>query len=149
MAKIDVSKVAQIIKRNMVSPAVLRKIIEEMNLAVQPDSLDEEKEPPVKKKFVILVSDPQNRLPKEDFVGWVLQLPESDSVATVPDRVLRSAEEYHSSKKGRMFPVKTVGEAIENVPAKTFKDSELWVKTKVPVLVLRTDNCIPQERSFI
>ena len=41
------------------------------------------------------------------------------------------------------MPVKTVGEAIENVPAKLFKESDVWVKTKTPVLVLRTDNEIP------
>jgi hypothetical protein len=41
--------------------------------------------------------------------------------------------------------VKTVGEAIENVPAKFFKEAELWVKTKTPVLVLKTNNEIPKE----
>ena len=39
----------------------------------------------------------------------------------------------------------TVGEALENVPAKQFKEADLWPKTKTPVLVLRTDNQIPKE----
>jgi len=30
------------------------------------------------------------------------------------------------------------------VPAKFFRETELWVKTKEPVLVLRTDNEIPK-----
>ncbi len=38
-----------------------------------------------------------------------------------------------------------MGEAIENVPAKFFKETEVWVKTKTPVLVLKTDNEIPKE----
>lgn len=145
MAKIDVSKVAEILKKNQIDPALLRRVIEEMNLAVQPEGGDDEKPPAVKKQFVILVSDPEGRMPKTDFVGWVLQLPENESVATIQDRVFRSAYDFNTTKKGRLLPVKTVGEAIENVPAKFFKEAEVWVKTKTPVLVLKTDNEIPKE----
>lgn len=145
MAKIDVSKVAEILKKNQIDPALLRRVIEEMNLAVQPEGADDEKPPAVKKQFVILVSDPDGRMPKTDFVGWVLQLPENESVATIQDRVFRSAYDFNTTKKGRLLPVKTVGEAIENVPAKFFKEAEVWVKTKTPVLVLKTDNEIPKE----
>ena len=72
MPKIDVSKVAEILKKNQIDPAVLRRVIEEMNIAVQPDT-GEEKPPAVKKQWVIVLSDPESRLPKGDFVGWVLQ----------------------------------------------------------------------------
>lgn len=143
MAKIDVSKAAEILKKNQVEPSILRRIIEEMNLAVQPDG--EEKPPAIKKQFVVLISDPSGRLPKFDFVAWVLQIPENESPATTAERVNRSAYDYNASKKGRLFPAKTVGEALENVPAKFFKEAEVWVKTKEPVLVLRTDNEIPKE----
>lgn len=145
MPKIDVNKVAEILKKNEISPAILRRIIEEMNLAVQPEAGDEEKPPAVKKQFVVLVSDPDGRLPKHDFVAWVLQIPENESVATTQDRIFRSSYDFNTTKKGRLLPVKTVGEAIENVPAKFFKEAEVWVKTKTPVLVLKTDNEIPKE----
>lgn len=146
MAKIDVNKVAEILKKNEISPAILRRIVEEMNLAVQPDPGEEEKPPPLKKQFVILVSDPDERLPQHDFVGWVLQVPENESVATTQDRLFRAAYDFNTTKKGRLLPVKTVGEAIENVPAKFLKETDVWVKTKTPVLVLRTDNEIPKEQ---
>ena len=145
MPKIEVNKVAEILKKNEISPAILRRVIEEMNLAAQPEGGDEDKPPPVKKQFVILVSDPDGRLPKHDFVGWVLQIPESESVATTLDRIFRSSYDFNTTKKGQLMPVKTVGEAIENVPAKFFKEAEVWVKTKTPVLVLKTDNEIPKE----
>jgi hypothetical protein len=145
MAKIDVNKVAEILKKNQLDPSLLRRVIEEMNLAVQPEPGEEEKPPPVKKQFAILLSDPDGRLPKADFVGWVLQLPESESVATAAERVCRGAYDYNTTKKGRLYPAKTIGEAIENVPAKFFKEADLWVKTKTPVLVLKTDNEIPKE----
>ena len=145
MAKIDVSKVAEILKKNHIDPAILRRVIEEMNLAVQPDPGEQEAPPPVKKQFVILVSDPENRWPKHDFAGWVLQLPESESPATIQDRIFKSAYDYNMTRKGRLYPVKTVGEAIENVPAKFLREADLWVKTKTPVIVLKTDNEIPKE----
>jgi hypothetical protein len=146
MPKIEVNKVAEILKKNEISPATLRRIVEEMNLAVQPDPGEEEKPPALKKQFVILVSDPDGHLPKHDFAGWVLQIPENESVATTQDRLFRAAYDFNTTKKGRLLPVKTVGEAIENVPAKFLKETEVWVKTKTPVLVLRTNNEIPKEQ---
>lgn len=145
MAKIDVNKVAEILKKNQLDPAMLRKVIEEMNLAAQKDPKDEEKPPAVKKQFVFLVSDPNGKFPKYDFAGWVMQIPETESPATLQERIFRSAYDYNTTKKGRLYPAKTVGEAIENVPAKFFKETEVWVKTKTPVIVLHTDNEIPKE----
>ena len=144
MPKIDVSKVAEILKKNHIDPAVLRQVIEDMNLAVQPDA-EEDAPPPIKKQFVILVSDPDNRWPKHDFVGWVVQIPETESPATVPDRLFRGAYDYNTTKKGHLYPAKTVGEALENVGAKFFREADLWVKTKIPVLLVKTDNEIPKE----
>lgn len=144
MPKIEVNKVAEVLKsQDEIAPALLRRIMEQLNLAVQPDPSDDDKPPALKKQFVILISDPERKLPSGDFVGWVLQLPESESVATTIDRVLRSAYDYNTTKKGRLLPVQTIGEAIESVPAKAFKEADLWVKTKTPVLMLRTDNEIP------
>jgi hypothetical protein len=145
MPKIDVSKVAEILKKNQLEPAMLRRVIEEMNLAAQPEGGEEEKPPAVKKQFVILVSDPEGRMPKNDFVGWVIQMPENESPATLADRVFRGVYDYNASKKGRIYPAKTVGEALENIPAKFFKEAEVWIKTKEPVLVLKTNNEIPKE----
>ena len=145
MAKIDVNKVAEILKRNQLEPSLLRRVIEEINLAVQPDPTEAEKPPAVKRQLVFLLSDPEGRMPDNDFVGWVLQIPESESPATTAERVFRGAYAYNASKKGRLYPARTVGEALENVSAKFFKESELWVKTKTPVLVLRTDNEIPRD----
>jgi hypothetical protein len=145
MPKIEVNKVAEILKKNEISPAILRRVIEEMNLAVQPDGPEGDKPPAVKKQFVVLVSDPDGKMPKHDFVAWVLQIPENESVATTQDRILRSSYDFNTTKKGQLMPVKTIGEAIENVPAKFFKEADVWVKTKTPVLVLKSDNQIPKE----
>jgi hypothetical protein len=143
MPKIDINQVAEIMKRNAVEPELLRQIIAEMQAATQPE-LDEEKPPAVKKQWCILISDPDGRLPAEaEFVGWVLQIPEHDSPVTTIERIHRAAYDFNATKRGRLLPANTVGEAIENVAAKHFKEVECWVKSKIPVLMLRTDNQIP------
>ena len=146
MPKIEINHVAEILKRNKADPTLLRQVVEEMNMVADAASqADEDKPPAVKKQFVILISDPEGRLPSNDFVGWVLQIPETESVATTQERIFRSAYDFNASKKGRLLPVKTVGETMESVPAKHFKEAEVWVKTKTPVLILRTDNEIPRD----
>ena len=144
MPKIDINKAAEILKKNHLEPALLRRIIEEMNLATQPDPGEgDAEEPKVKKQYAILVSDTQGII-KTDLTGWVLQLPEDESPATVRERVFVSTYEYNASKKGRLYPAKTVGDALENVPAKFFKEHDLWVKSKQPLLVVTTNNEIPK-----
>lgn len=148
MSKIEINKAAEILKKNEVPPAVLRRIVEEMNLAVDPAGDYSAKPPAIKKQFVIVVSDPDGLLPKNDFVGWVVQIPESESPATTLDRIFRNSYDYNTTKKGRLLPVKTVGEAIEAVPAKFLKEADVWVKTKTPVLVVKSDNAIPKELAW-
>jgi len=147
MPKIDVNQVADILKRNAVDPSILKQIVAEMQALLEAEA-GEEKPPPVKKQWCILISDPEGRLPEgEDFAGWVLQIPESESVMTTEERVQRAAYEFNATKRGRLLPATTIGEAMENVAAKHFKEADCWVKTKIPVLMLRTDNKIPVETS--
>jgi hypothetical protein len=147
MPKIDVNKVAEILKSNEVEPKLLRQIVEEMNVLTQAEA-NEESPPAIKKQWAILISDPNGDLPKGiDFTGWVMQIPEDDSVATTKDRIFKGAYEYNATRKGRLNPAKTVGEALQYIPAKHFKEADLWVKTKEPVFMLRTDNEIPKDES--
>jgi hypothetical protein len=146
MPKIEINQVAEICKRNQLDPDKLRAIVEEMNILAKAE-VDEEKPPALKKQSVILISDPDGTLPNRDYVGWVLQIPDSDSPVTVKERVYRACYEFNATKKGRLLPVRTVGEALENIQAKHFKEAEVWVKTKTPVLVVVTDNKIPRDKS--
>jgi hypothetical protein len=144
MSKIEVNQVAEILKRNDLDPLLLRQIIEEMNLAVQPDDDGPERET-VKKQFSILIADPLGQLPQQEFTGWVLQIPEDASVTSAPDRIHKVAYDFNTTKKGRMMPAKTVADAIENIPAKHFKEQQVWIKTKCPVFMMTTNNEIPTE----
>jgi hypothetical protein len=74
----------------------------------------------------------------------VVQIPEEESPVGTFERIYKGAYDFNASKKGRMHPVKTVGEALQDVPGKFFKEADLWIKTREPVLVLTTNNEIPQ-----
>jgi len=145
MAKIDVAKVADILRHNHLEPAVMRRILEQINSVTEKAAEAEEQKPPaVKKQFVVLVSDPEGALPSTDFAAWVVQLPEDASPLSTQERIAKAAFDFNASRRGRALPVKTIGEAMETVPAKNFKEVELWVKTKTPVQVLSTDNALPK-----
>jgi hypothetical protein len=143
MAKIDLGGAVAVVKKHEEDPVKVRKIAEEMGLLAQPTP-DGDGEPKEKLQFVVVLSDPDGRMPKADFVAWVVQIPESESPATTLDRIYRGAFDFNNSRRGSLMPVKTVGEAIETVKAKQFKEAGLAVKTKVPVLVIVTDNQIPK-----
>jgi hypothetical protein len=145
MAKIEVSQVAEILKKHKLEPSVLREIVEEMNEITSPAADEDIKPPAPKKQFVVLLSDPQHKLPKQDLVGWVVQIPENASPHSTADRIFKGAYDFNASKRGRLLPVKSVGEALESGSAKYFKEAELWVKTKTPVSVVVTDNVLPKD----
>lgn len=142
MAKVEINRVAEVLKKNSADPVLLRRVLEELNLSVEPE---EDKVPAVKKQNVILVSDPDGVMPETDLVAWELQIPESESPATTVERITQATYDYNATKKGRMYPAHTIGEALELIPSKLLKERELWVRTRTPILVLKTDNEIPHE----
>jgi hypothetical protein len=138
--KIDISTVAEVIKQHKLEPSIVREIIEELNARAEAKEADKaEPTPRGKQQYVALISDPEGKI-KQDLVGWVFQLPENASPATILDRVMKATHDFNASKKGRLLPVKSVGEAVESVSRKFFKNAEIAVKTKTPIYFLRTDN---------
>lgn len=145
MAKIEVSQVAEILKKHKLEPSLLREIVEAMNEITQPSADEDIKPPAPKKQFVILLSDMDGKLPPKDLTGWVVQIPEDASPYSTTDRIFKGAYDFNASKRGRLLPVKSVGEALESASAKYFRESELWVKTKLPVAVVISDNVLPKD----
>ncbi|MDR3316597.1 MAG: hypothetical protein LBS68_00770 [Puniceicoccales bacterium] len=145
MAKVEIDLVRKVLQRNDVELEIITQILDDLEIEVSKDG--DGVEPaglsPEKKQFVILVSDPEGKLKEDLFVGWVLQISESQSPMEIGTHLFRAAYEFNHSKKGARDPVKTVTDVCEIVPAKTLRAQSIWVKTKEPVLVVRTDNRIP------
>jgi hypothetical protein len=147
MAKVDLDLVKFVLTRNEMEPRTVARIIEEVRKEAEMQQAENEKPPPVKKQFAILISDPLGTLPEgKDYTGWVLQIPEEDSPAVTVERLTRAAYEFNVTPKGRRMPVQSVGEVCEAVPTRILKEQNVWVKTKEPVLMLRTDNKIPLDK---
>lgn len=141
--KVELDMLKRILQRNDLDVRQVSQILEDISQELEKE--DEPKPPPVKKQFSILVSDPQGKLDGVDLTGWVLQIPEEESPALVTEKIFKAAYDFNASPKGRRFPVESIGEACESVTARFFKEHGAWVKTKEPVLVVRTDNKIPTE----
>lgn len=147
MAKVDLDIVKHILQRNELDIRQVNAIIQDIEQELK--VLQEENPPAPRqpKQFAILVSDPENKMPARDLTGWVLQMPEEDSPAILEGQIHKAAYDFNQTPKGRRMPVKTIGEACESVPARIFKEHQVWVKTKEPVLILKSDNSIPTDLS--
>ena len=148
MPKIDVETLKFILQRNETDIRKINEIMQDIELELKAEEEERaNRPPPVKKQFSIVLADNEGILEDKDLTGWVVQIPEDDSVTVAPERIIRAAYEYNTTPKGRRMPVETIGEACEAVTAKFFKEQNIWVKTKVPVLAVATSNKIPMEKS--
>ena len=147
MKKFDATEIPRLVadagKSVALPPEELAKLIARIKDMLPEPEPTEEKPPQRKKQFVVLLSDPLRKMPDEEFAAWVLQIHESDSPLSTHERIETAAVNFNGSRRGRMLPVQTVGEAIESIPAKAFREVELWCKTKTPVLVVVTRNELP------
>jgi len=145
MAKVDVDILKKLLERNDIEARKRNQVLQDIKHLLEQEALEKEMKPPaVKKEFVILLSDPRGHLKGQDVSGWVLQIPEGENAGLALDKLTTAAYEHNASPKGRKFPVETIGEACESVSPKILAEQNVWVKTKIPVLVLRTDNKLPK-----
>lgn len=149
MAKVDLDLLQFVLERNSVDARLTAQIISDIQEQIKIEKMEaEEKEPPVKKKYVFVASDPDGVLDGKELVGWVVQIPEDQSEFSVEERILAATYEYNRSKKGRRAPARTIGEACERVPAKLFREQKIWVKNKEAAYLLPTLNALPSDKEM-
>lgn len=145
MAKIDVEKLKHILHRNESDIQKINDILNDIATELQIEQAEKEARPPaVKKQFITLIADNDGQLLDQDFASWVVQIPEEANPHAVIDKIHQSAYTYNATPKGSRLPVKSMGETLESVSAKIFKENEVWVKTKIPVLAVSCKNQLPQ-----
>ena len=145
MAKIDVEILKHILHRNESDIQKINDILNDIATELQIEQAEKEARPPVvKKQFITLIADNDGQLLDQDFASWVLQIPEEANPQAVINKIYQSAYTYNATPKGSRYPVKSMGETLESVSAKIFKENELWVKTKIPVLAVSCKNQLPQ-----
>ena len=145
MAKVELELVRRILQRNALDIQVVSQVINDLETEIEIEQAENPKPPPVKKQFVVLVSDPEAKLEGMDFAAWIAQIPEEDAPQSVEEKIHRAAYEFNLTPKGRRLPARSIGEACEAIPARIFKEQNIWVKTKEAVLVCKTNNEIPMD----
>jgi hypothetical protein len=148
MPKIDIETLKFILQRNEPDIRKIAGIMQEIEMELKAEEEEKAMRPPaVKKQFVMLASDPDGSLQGKDIVGWIAQIPEDDDIATTASRIHSAAHEFNTTPKGIRMPVETVGEACEVVSAKFFKEHNIWIKSKTPLLVVPVNNKIPTDNA--
>lgn len=142
--KVEIDLVKSILSRNDVEPEKVTDILKDIQQELMNDE-DEDKPKAPKKQFVVVVSDPEGDIPKKDFTGWVMQILEDENPAEALPKLYQSAYDFNATKKGQRMPISTVGDACETVSPRITKPNEIWIKTKVPILVMMSDNKIPMD----
>ena len=140
--KIDLEVVKFVLEQNIEEQRTVASIMEDLRRQLAEEEADKPPVERVKKQFVVLVSDPEKHLEGKIKTGWVLQIPEEDDPSTVEARLTEAALAFNTSPKGRKLPVNTIGEACEALGPKATKEYKVWIKTKEPTYILRTDNKI-------
>ncbi len=145
MAKIDIELVEMVLKRTTLTALQQTQILEDLKFESKQVAGDD-REPPEKKQFVVILNDPYGKLPKTgfEFSGWVVQIPEDDDPHSALQKLHCAAHDFNQTPKGRRMPIKTIAEACEFGSAKLFKERKIWVRTKEPVLVLPTNGKIAE-----
>ncbi len=147
MPKVDIELVRMVLQKAEIDASKIAQILDDIKFESKESAKEEGKEPPVKKQFVVILSDPYGKVADTGFeyTGWVVQIPEDENPASALERLHRGAYDFNATPKGRRMPLKTVAEACEFGSAKINKEHKVWIKTKEPVLIMTTSGKIPRE----
>ena len=105
-----------------------------------------EREKPAKKQHLVLISEPEEGLPK-DLVGWVVQILEDDDPREVAEKIADTASAFNNTPKGERVPVTSFGDACQSLPPKLLKEKNVWVKTREPVRIFAVKNSLGRRRA--
>ncbi len=143
MAKVEIDIIKQVLKRSSLDEKVIANILRDLQSAVQDtEANEEEKKPIIKKQYVVLLADEEGKLAKEEWMGWIVQVPENEPLQSAVEKVVRVGKAFNLTKKGRKFPVKTIGEVCESVSGRIFNENKVWLKTKEPILIIPLKNAL-------
>lgn len=146
--KLDLESIVAIVRDSLIAQKVNGPIIDatvrEILKAGKETKAEEqeakgEAEPRVRKEFAALFfDDPQDGVTQ----GHIFQIDPEVAAHTLPERISKVAAVYHTTKKGRKKPAKTLTEAIELPPAKLFKEQQIVRKTKEKVYILQCEDLL-------
>jgi hypothetical protein len=134
---IKLNKVVDVLKTKKLAPEVLRTIVEELK-KIEETKPERDTTPKVKKQWVVIAYDPENKLAGMDVFAFVAQMDEAEAPDTILGKIAVAKNAYNVTKKGKKYPVKTLGEAFDKIPRKFTKEAGYLPKTKDVVTVVKS-----------
>lgn len=144
--KITIDSVIEALKAQAVPSETIIKIVNDLKVEAEA-AVDPDKEPKGKRQFVVLLSDPENKI-VDDHVAWVFQIEEGINPNAILARLQSVKTAFNAAspyrRRGPRGEINTVGKLIEGVGRKYYKGLPgiTLIKTKTPVLVVKTNNLI-------
>lgn len=146
MPKLNIESVPPVLKKFIDATDVVSNITKELNKLIQreKEERDANRTPKKKNQYVVLVSDPEGKIPAgTELVAWVTQIKEDEDSGSILSKIINAIRNFNQSKKGRKNPADSIGDGIDAAQRKFFKEENIDIKTKMPVRVMITDNKIP------
>jgi len=143
MAKIDLEEVEQLLLRNNVPEATVVKVLTDAAAILKEEKEERQKEKVPGEKFghVVVISDPENKIPRDvEFTAFVVKHRMDVDLATIPEKLQLVARDSNSTKKNSKNPVRTVGELFHWVKRRFWKSYAIYGITKDPVRVFLSSN---------
>jgi hypothetical protein len=142
--KIDLEEIKKCAQSCVSVPSEITKLMQLLEKQLKAEDEEKAEKPPtVKKQFGIYIYDDSGKLKDMELTATIVQIPEDDPLPDIPNRIHAGAHEFNTTPKGIRMPIETIGEACEVVPAKFFKEHNIWIKTKAPIWVISGSNKIP------
>ena len=113
-------------------------VIEELEKMAQELQAQRENSPRVKKQLVVLHQDGVDDDFSESY-NWVIQIDEEMDHNDILPLIERAKKNYIDSTRRTKKDVETLQSALRNIPRKDFSNLGLGVKTKEPVIVIKTE----------
>jgi hypothetical protein len=133
--KIDKDIVEQVLC-DYIDMATRVKIINDIEREVEQNKPEREKNP--KKQFVaIAVTDNPDF---EEVPLFIAQIEEGDDHNTIVDRITHATAEHNNTPKGQKFPIDTLGGAMQETKRKFITEKKVWIKSKEPVIIVRSND---------
>ena len=144
--KVDLADIEHILNKHNIDRTTINAVVEDAKQAVEDAKADGgEAKKKGKYKHLIVVCDPEKEFPGiENLSMYILKVKDEKAHTEVLPRLYKGVYEFNAkSRKGRKNPVKTLGDAMQAVPPKFYKPAKSPILTKEPVIVLVSDNKIP------
>lgn len=141
---IKIEEVESVLRNKNIPANVIIQVVNELEAVAEENKAEKSAEPKQKNEYGVILLDPNNVVRDNNLTALVVQYPHGENPNTILDRLYAATYAQNAAGKRKKYNIQTVGEAARSVKRKFYKENRLMIKTKEPVLVVKSDNNIPR-----